>query len=116
MELNPSTIFIGLGSVGVFGLIYFIVNKFFSGSGSKKEFIESMMNKKIKEKREEIKNISKKEEIIVKQIRESEKQSEEVKKKIDEKFKQTAKEVEQILKENDLSKIDEQIDKEWDDL
>lgn len=111
--MKPTDIAVyGISGVAIFGIIYFILNKF-TGSGS---MLKKIFNKEQEEKQQEIVTINKKQDILQKQFKESEKASIEAKKKIDQIYKNTAKEVNKVLKEDKISVIDSEIDDAWDDL
>ena len=99
-----------LGCGGLAGIIYYATTQFRKKPG---ELIKDLGQKR---KQEKIIKITKKQEVIAKQIEVAEKASDESKKKVDKILKKAAVEVNQILKEDNLAKIDQTIEDEWEDL
>jgi len=66
--------------------------------------------------KKKIEEVEEKEKIVVAEIDKKEKISSESKKKIKDIQKKAAKEISSILKEESIAKIDEEIDRTWDDL
>ena len=115
--MGPSSILTyGLGGVAVFGILAIVLQKLASGS-SIKDAIEKF---KKKEKQEAlasaVEDLSKEQQVIVKQLKASEAVSEESKKKIEAIVKKTAVEVQALLKVDTIQQLDDEIQKDWEDL
>jgi len=88
-----------------------------SSKSDKKGDIRNAVGAIFKKKTEaQIRDAEEKQKVVVAEIEKSEKLSEESKTKIKEIQKKAAKEIGVILKEESIAKIDEDIDKSWDDL
>jgi galactokinase/mevalonate kinase-like predicted kinase len=85
------------------------------------------MNKKIKVKeithktkqqvlKEDLEEVTKEQEVIAKQLKQAEQASEESKQKVKTIARKAAVEMNKVLKEDSIAKIDAQIDSDWDDL
>ena len=114
--MGPETILYGLGAVAVAGGLALFLPKFFGRS--KKSKLLDQFKKDAKEKKltAEIENITTEQKVIAKQIEASNYASEETKKKIKKKLQKVAVEIQETLKEDNLSAIDSQIDEDWKDL
>lgn len=94
------------------GIAYWWTSK-----GDKKSDIREGVHK-ITQKlgKQKVEEIEKKQKVVVAEIDKEEKLSDESKEKIKDIQKKAAKEIGEILKTESISKIDEEIDKSWDDL
>jgi len=99
-----------LGCGGIAGIAYYATTQFRKKPG---EVIKDLGQKR---KQEEIEKTTKKQQVIAKQIEIAEQASEESKQKVDKILKKAATEVNQILKEDNIAKIDQVIEEEWEDL
>lgn len=107
---------LGLGGTGLIGVIYWLLTKIM-GKHPKSKLLDIFKKKVVEEQEQEkIKEITKEQEIIIKQIEVAETSSEETKKKVKEKIKKAAVEIQAILKEDKISEIEKQIQEEWDDI
>jgi galactokinase/mevalonate kinase-like predicted kinase len=104
---------IGLGGVAAFGGLMLLFRRFTEGKGISREALHKVFQK---EKQEEIKATTKKQEILVKQLKLAEQTSTESRKEIDKIAKDAAVKINKILAESSISKISEEIDKDWEDL
>lgn len=104
---------IGLGSAAAFGMIMLLFRRFTEGKGISREALHKVFQK---DKQEEIKVTTKKQEILVKQLKLAEQTSIESRKEIDKIAKDAAVKINNILTESSISKISEEIDKDWEDL
>jgi hypothetical protein len=113
MALGPQTILYGLGAVGVFGAIAIFLPKILGKS--KKSKLMDMFKKEEKEKKyqEDIINITKEQKVIAEQVKASEHASEETKEEIKKKLQKAAVDIQETLKKDNLSAIDDQIDEDW---
>lgn len=109
----PSLIKIILGFLGCGGLAaltYYATTQF---RKSPTELINDLGQKR---KEEKIKKLTRKQEVIARQVKMAEGSSEESKKKVDQILKKAVKDVNRVLKEDNLEKIDQTINDEWEDL
>ena len=113
--MGPSTILYGVVAVAGFGIITLIISKF-TGSSKKNLLRVFKKDKKQEELQKEIVNITKEQKVIADQIKASEHASKETRKKITEKLQKAAVEIQETLKKDNLSEIDNQIDEDWKDL
>jgi len=105
----------GLGSVGVFGLLYFILNKVINSD--KKNLLNIFKHEqKQVDIEEDIKTITKEQEVIVKQIKASEQASEKSKTEVKKVLRESAVKIQEILKKDTIEAIDKDIDLDWDKL
>lgn len=114
--MGPETILYALGGVGVVGALALFLPKIFGRSKKGKILEEFKKDQKQKKLQEQVDNITKEQKIIASQIKASEHASEETKEKIKKKLQKAAVEIQETLKEDNLSSIDEQIDEDWKDL
>jgi len=115
--MGPANIVVyGLGGVAAAGIIAFLFSKVFGRS--KKSKLLDMFNKDAKQKdlQQDIKIVTKEQEVIAAQVKASEHASEEARAKIKKKLQKAAVEIQKTLKEDNLSAIDAQIDEDWKDL
>lgn len=106
----------GLGTAAVIGLITMLVSKFMTKSSEKRKFEHAQHQEKQEKIQEEIKVINKKQEVLTQQIEATEKAAEKSKAKVDNIVKKATQEISEVLKEDDLVKIDKTIQEGWDDL
>ena len=100
----------GLGGTAFFGIISVMLQKLVKKGMDK-------IDKPSTEKREqELKTITKEQEIISNQINQANAASEETKKKIKKILKTTATKVQEALNEDAKENIDKQLDEGWEDL
>ena len=111
--MGPETILIGLGGVAVVGVLAIFLPKLFGRSKKGKLLDQFKKDAKQKELQNEVKEITKEQKVIAAQIEASEHASEETKTKIKEKLQKAAVEIQETLKEDNLSAIDSQIDEDW---
>lgn len=116
MALGPETILYGLGAVGLIGAAALFLPKLFGRSKKNKLLDQFKKDEKQKQLQDEVKVITKEQQVIAAQIEASEHASEETKKKIKEKLQKAAVEIQETLKEDNLAAIDEQIDSDWKDI
>ena len=103
----------GLGGAAIFGGAMLLFRRFTEKGGITRAALHKAFQSK---KQEEIKEVTKKQEVLNKQLEMAEQASEDSKKRINEIAKKAAVEINQVLKEDSIAKIDEEIDKDWDDL
>ena len=106
-------VFYGLGAVALAGGLALFLPKILGGSSKKKLLDMFKRKQKEKELQEEIKNITKEQQVIATQLKASENASEETKEVIKKKLQVAAVEIQKALKEDNLSVIDDQIDEDW---
>jgi gas vesicle protein len=116
MDLGPQTILYGLGAVGIVGALALFLPKLFGRSNKSKILDTFKKDEKQKKLQDEVKNITKEQQVIAKQIEASEHASAETKEKIKKKLQKAAVEIQETLKQDSLSAIDEQIDDDWKDM
>jgi len=116
MALGPETILYGVGAVGLVGALALFLPKLLGKT--KKGKLTDLINKENKEKQyqEEIKNISKEQKVIADQVKASEHASEKAKEEVKKKLQKAAVEIQEVLKNDNLSAIDDQIDEDWGNL
>jgi galactokinase/mevalonate kinase-like predicted kinase len=105
--------FYGLGGVALFSGVMLLVQKFMNKKSEEKEISHEAVEQNIEEK---IKEISKEQEVIQKQLKQAETASTESKEKIKKIAQKAAVDINKVLKEDSIAKIDEQIDSDWDKL
>ena len=111
--MGPETILYGVGAVGVVGALAIFLPKLLGRSKKGKLLDQFKKDAKQKELQDEVENITKEQQVIAAQIKASENASEEAKQKTKEKLQKAAVEIQEILKEDNLSAIDDQIDEDW---
>lgn len=111
-----SIVLFGVGATALVGIITLISSKMASKSSGTKLLDVFKKDQKQEELQTNIKEVSKEQEVIVKQIELSQTASEETKEKIKKKLQQTAVEIQKTLKEDKISEIDKQIDSDWENL
>jgi cell division septation protein DedD len=114
--MNLNMIMYGLGSVGVVGLLAIFLPKLLGRSNNKKLLDVFKKDQKQEQLQTEVKEITKEQQVIAAQIKASENASEETKKVIKQKLQKAAVEIQETLKQDNLSAIDSQIDEDWKDL
>ena len=103
-----------LWAIGAGGLIAFI--GLFITSGKSSEILKGLSNVFQKKQREKIDAIEDHQKTVEVNIREKEKLAVESRKKIVEIQKKATKDIEDIMKEDNLARLDQEIDEEWADL
>ena len=106
---------IGLGSVGVLGGLMLLIQKF---TGKSKADILKQFKHKVKQDRiqEDIKIVTKEQEILAKQVKMAEGAAAESQEKVKKIMQVASKKIAETLKEDSILKIDQQIDEDWNDL
>lgn len=106
---------IGLGSVGLVGAIMMLVQRF---TGKGKKDIEKEIRHKIKQEQtqQKIKEVTKEQKILVKQVKMAEGAAAESQEKVKKIMQVASKKIAETLKEDNILKIDQQIDDDWGDL
>lgn len=106
---------VGLGSVGLVGAIMMLVQRF---SGKGKKDIEQDIRHKIKQEQtqQKIKEVSKEQKVLVKQVKMAEGAAQESQEKVKKIMQVASKKIAETLKEDNLLKIDQQIADDWDDI
>jgi len=115
MEIGSIAI-LSLGGAGLIGILTWLLTKFAGRSSGKK--LLDIFKKKVTEdqEQEKIKEITKEQEIIVKQIEVAEMSSDTTKQKVKEVIKKASTDIQVILKEDKIIEIDKQINENWDDM
>jgi galactokinase/mevalonate kinase-like predicted kinase len=115
--MGPTTILMyGLGGTALVGIITMLLTKF-SGRSKEKKLLDVFKKDKQQEiLTTKIKEVSKEQEIIDKQLKASETSSKETKEKIKKTLQKAAVEIQNTLKQDKISEIDAQIDSDWEDL
>jgi galactokinase/mevalonate kinase-like predicted kinase len=103
----------GLGGAALAGLIAIFLPKILGRSDDTKLLDRFKKDQKQEQLQTEVKEITKEEQVIAAQIKASENTSEETKKKVKEKLQKAAVEIQEVLKKDNLSAIDSQIDEDW---
>lgn len=111
--MGPETILYGLGAVGVVGALALFLPKLLGRSNKSKLLDQFKKDAKQEKLQNEVKEITKEQKVIATQIKASENASEETKEKIKKKLQKAAVEIQETLKEDNLSAIDAQIDEDW---
>lgn len=107
---------VGLGTVGVFGVIMLLLQKFVLKSGKQKDIEVAKHKGKQEQIQDQIGEITKEQEVLDKQIKMSEQASEESQEKVKIIAQKAAVQMNTILKEDSIAKIDSVIDDGWEDL
>ena len=111
--MGPEFILYGVGVAGLVGLATIFIPKIF-GKSSKTKLLEKFQkDQKQKELENEVREITKEEKVITEQLKASEHASEETKKVIKKKLQKAAVEIQETLKQDNLSAIDDQIEEDW---
>lgn len=107
---------VSLGGTAIIGFITWLVMKFVSKDPKTK--LLDIFKKKVVEEREQtkIKKIIREQEVITKQIEIAETSSEATIQKVKTTIQKACGEIQVILKEDKISEIDKQIDKDWEDI
>jgi len=113
MALGPEFILYGVGAVGLVGALALFLPKLLGKSKKTKILDKFKKDKKQKELQEEVVNITKEQKVIAEQLKASEHASEETKEVIKKKLQKAATEIQETLKQDSLSAIDDQIDEDW---
>lgn len=103
----------GLGGVALFGGVMLFIQRFM---GKKSEVREIAHAAKQEVLTENIEKVTKEQEVIQKQLKQAEEASVESKEKIKKIARKAAVEMNKVLKEDSIAKIDDQIDSDWEDL
>ena len=114
--MGPETILMGLGGVAGIGALFIFLPKLLGRSKKSKLLDQFKKDEKQKKLQDEVKVITKEQKVIAKQIEASEHASAETKEKIKKKLQKAAIEIQETLKEDNLSVIDDQIDSDWSDM
>ncbi len=114
--MGPETILYGLGAVGLVGALAIFLPKLLGRSKKGKLLDQFKKDEKQKKLQDEVLVITKEQKVIAAQIEASEHASEETKEKIKKKLQKAAVEIQETLKEDNLSAIDSQIDEDWKDM
>ena len=105
-----------LGSIAGCGLLA-ALSMWITGTGDKKSNILKALHEAVQDKgKEKVEEITKKEKVVEVNIREKEKLATESRNKIKNIQKKAVEEIEEVLKEDNLKKIQDEIDEDWDDL
>lgn len=116
MTLGAEHIIMGLAGVGGIGALFLFLPKLLGRSKKRKILDEFKKDEKQKRLQDEVKVITKEQKVIAKQIEASEHASAETKEKIKKKLQKAAVEIQETLKEDSLSAIDDQIDDDWEGM
>lgn len=103
----------GLGGVALFGGVMMFIQKFMGKRSEKREIAHNAVQEKIQQ---DIKKVTKEQEVIQKQLVQAEEASVESKEKIKKIARKAAVEMNKVLKEDSIAKIDDQIDSDWESL
>jgi len=109
--MAASNILLAIGAGGVIAVIGFFIS---SGKGS--DILKGITNLFSKKQQEKIDAIEDHQKTVEVNIKEKEKLAVESKKKIVEIQKKATKEIEDIVKEDNLARLDQEINEEWEDL
>jgi len=105
-----------IGSIAGLSLLAALV-MWITGRGSKKSDILKAIHEATQDKgKKKVEEITKKEKVVEVNIREKEKLATESRNKIKDIQKKAAAEIEEVLKEDNLKKIQDEIDEDWDEL
>jgi cell division septation protein DedD len=111
--MGPETILYGLGAVGIVGALAIFLPKLL-GRSKKSKILDTFKKDELQKKlQDEVIETSKEQQVIAAQIKASENASEETKEKVKKKLQKAAVEIQETLKEDNLSAIDSQIDDDW---
>lgn len=115
--MGPTTILMyGLGGTALVGIITMLLTKF-TGRSKKKKLLDMFKKDKQQEDlQKEIKEVTKEQEVIKKQLQLADTASKETKQKIKKTLQKAAVEIQDTLKKEKISEIDAQIDSDWEDL
>ena len=113
MALGPETILYGVGAVGLVGVLVIFLPKLLGRSKKSKLLDMFKKDQKQKELQAEVVEITKEQKVIADQLKVSEHASEETKEVIKKKLQKAAIEIQEVLKQDNLSAIDDQIDEDW---
>jgi hypothetical protein len=116
MTLEPQTILMALGGVAGIGALFILLPKLLGRGGKDKILDQFKKDEKQKRLQDEIIGITKEQQVIAAQIVASEHASAETKEKIKKKLQKAAIEIQQTLKEDSISVIDDQIDSDWEGM
>jgi hypothetical protein len=114
--MGVDTILMGLGGVGLVGVLAIFLPRLLGGSSKDKILNQFKKDQKQKRLQDEIVGITKEQKVIAAQIRASENASAETKEIIKKKLQKAAVEIQETLKEDRLSAIDDQIDEDWEGM
>lgn len=103
----------GLGGVALFSGIMMLIQKFMGKKSETRKIAHTTKQEILKE---DLEKISKEQEVIQKQLKQAEVASEESKEKIKVIARKAAVEMNKILKEDTIARIDDQIDSDWENL
>jgi len=109
--MAATNILLAIGAGGVIAVIGFFIT---SGKGS--DILKGLTNLFQKKQQEKIDAIEEHQKTIEVNIKEKEKLAVESRKKIVEIQKRATKEIEDIVKEDNLARLDQEINEEWEDL
>ena len=113
MVLGAEHILMGLAGVGGIGALFIFLPKLLGRSKKSKILDQFKKDEKQKRLQDEVKEITKEQQVIAAQIKASEHASEATKAKVKKKLQKAAIEIQETLKEDNLSAIDTQIDDDW---
>jgi 23S rRNA G2069 N7-methylase RlmK/C1962 C5-methylase RlmI len=116
MDFGPQTILMGLGGVGLIGVLAIYLPKLLGRSADSKLLDQFKKDETQKRLQDEIVGITKEQKVIAAQVKASETASKETKEKIKKKLQKAAIEIQETLKEDNISTIDSQIDDDWDGM
>jgi len=114
--MGPETILMGLGGVGIVGVLAIFLPKLLGRSKKSKLLDQFKKDEKQKRLQDEVLVITKEQKVIAAQLEASEHTSKETKEKIKKKLQKAAVEIQETLKEDSLSAIDDQIDSDWEGI
>ena len=105
----------GLGTVGLVGAVMMLVQRF---TGKGKKDYEREIRHKIKQEQtqERIKEVSKEQKVLAKQVKMAEGAAAESQEKVKKIMQVASKKIAETLKEDNILKIDQQIEEDWSDL
>jgi len=106
----------GLGSVALFGGLMLLLKRFMQKDSQEKNIEVAKHEGKQEQIQDQIVKITKEQEVLDKQIKMSETASEESKEKVKKIAQKAAVEMNSILKEDSIAKIDSVIDEEWENI
>jgi len=103
----------GLGGVALFSGVMIFIQKFINKKPKEKEIAHAAKQEVLQEN---VEKVTKEQEVIQKQLKQAEQASEESKQKIQIIARKAAVEMNKVLKEDSIAKIDDQIDSDWNNL
>jgi len=106
----------GLGSVALFGGIMLLLKRFIQKDDQKKDIEVAKHEGKQEQIQDQIKEITKEQAVLVKQIEVSKKASQKSREKVEKIAQKAAVEMHKVLSHDDIVKTDKMIDDEWEDL